>query len=62
MAVTQETLRRMIDEMGLVPVSDEEMERIVPMLDHFLEGVQKLRDLDLSEVPGAHVFRPEPER
>lgn len=61
MAVTKETLQRMVREMGMVPVSEEEIEVILPALNHFLEDIQKLRALDLSGVR-SHIFRAEPDR
>ena len=60
MAVTKETLKRMIDEMGLIPLSDEELDIILPEVQKMTESGQKLAEADLSPSRVSHVFRASP--
>ena len=60
MAVTKETLKRMIDEMGLIPLSDEELDVILPQVQSTVESGQKLAETDLSSSRVSHVFRASP--
>ncbi len=60
MAVTRETLKRMIDEMGLIPLSDEELDIILPEVQKMTESGQKLAEADLSSSRVSHVFRASP--
>ena len=60
MAVTRETLKRMIDEMGLIPLSDEELDIILPQVQSTVESGQKLAETDLSSSRVSHVFRASP--
>ena len=57
MAVTKETLKRMIDEMGLIPLSDEELDIILPEVQSMAEAGRKLSETDLSSSRVSHVFR-----
>ena len=60
MAITKETLKRMIDEMGLIPLSDEELDIILPQVQSTVESGQKLAETDLSSSRVSHVFRASP--
>ena len=60
MAVTKETLKRMIDEMGLIPLSDEELDIILPEVQSMAEAGRKLSETDLSSSRVSHVFRASP--
>ena len=60
MAVTKETLKRMIDEMGLIPLSDEELDIILPQVQSTVESGRKLAETDLSSSRVSHVFRASP--
>ena len=60
MAVTKETLKRMIDEMGLIPLSDEELAIILPQVQSTVDSGQKLAETDLSSSRVSHVFRASP--
>ena len=60
MAVTKETLKRMIDEMGLIPLSDEELDIILPQVQSTVDSGQKLAETDLSSSRVSHVFRASP--
>jgi hypothetical protein len=57
MAVTKETLRRMAEEFGMLPMSDEELEKALPTVQANVEVAVKLRELDLSQVFAARVVR-----
>ena len=60
MAVTKETLKRMIDEMDLIPLSDEELDIILPEVQNMTEAGRKLSETDLSSSRVSHVFRASP--
>ena len=60
MAVTKETLKRMIDDMGLIPLSDEELDIILPEVQSITEAGRKLSETDLSSSRVSHVFRASP--
>ncbi len=60
MAVTRETLKRMIDEMGLIPLSDKELDIILPQVQSTVESGQKLAETDLSSSRVSQVFRASP--
>ena len=60
MPVTKEFLKRMIEEMNLIPMSDEELEIILPKVQSTMDGMEQLSELDLSEVRIAQVFRADP--
>ena len=60
MAVTKETLKRMIDEMGLIPLSDEELDIILPEVQSVTDSGRKLSETDLSSNRVSHVFRASP--
>ncbi len=60
MAVTKETLKRMIDEMGLIPLSDEELDIILPEVQSVTDSGRKLSETDLSSSRVSHVFRASP--
>ena len=60
MAVTKETLKRMIDEMRLIPLSDEELDIILPEVQSVTDSGRKLSETDLSSSRVSHVFRASP--
>ena len=57
MALSNDTLKAMMRELQGFHLSDEELERIRPELDHYLAEVEKLRELDLSQVMSARLLR-----
>lgn len=57
MALSTETLKAMIRDYHGFQLSDEELERIRPELDHYLAEVEQLRELDLSNVVSARLLR-----
>jgi hypothetical protein len=60
MTVTKETLRRMITEFDLIPMSDQELDIILPELQQTGEDMKKLAKVDLSSTRISHVFRADP--
>jgi hypothetical protein len=60
MAVTKETLKRMIEEMNLIPMSDQELDIVLPEVQGMLEGMKQISELDLSSIRISHVFRADP--
>ena len=50
----------MIDEMGLIPLSDEELDIILPQVQSTVDSGQKLAETDLSSSRVSHVFRASP--
>ena len=57
MALSNETLKAMMRDYQGFPLSDDELERIRPELDNYLEAVEKLRELDLSAVFSSRLLR-----
>jgi Asp-tRNA(Asn)/Glu-tRNA(Gln) amidotransferase C subunit len=57
MAISKETLRKMLNEIGGVEMSETELEAALPTVQSYAELVDKLRQLDLSEVPAARLVR-----
>jgi len=39
MAVSKETLKRMVEEMNLIPLSDEELDQVVCEVQSWLDGM-----------------------
>ena len=60
MPVTKEFLKRMIEELDLIPMSDEELEIILPKVRTMMEGMEQLSKVDLSEIRTSLIFRAEP--
>ena len=56
MAITKETLQAMIREFHGIELSEEELEMIAPALDSYLAEVEKLRELDLSDVMSGRIL------
>ena len=48
MALSNETLKSMIRDYGGFNLSDEELDKVRPELDFYMEEVKKLEGLDLS--------------
>ena len=57
MAIEKETLKAMIRDYGGFEISDEELDLVRPALDNYLAEVEKLRDLDLSNVMSSRLLR-----
>ena len=57
MAVSVETLKAMIRDYGGFELTDEEFELIRPELESYLNEVEKLEELDLSDVLSGRLLR-----
>jgi len=60
MAVSKETLRSMVEEMNLIPLSDKELDLILPEVQELIDAMSELSDVDLVETRISHVFRADP--
>ena len=57
MPIAHETLQAMIRAYHGFEISDQELELVRPALDSYLAEVEKLRELDLSQVLSARLAR-----
>ena len=57
MTVSVETLKAMIRDYGGFELTDEEFELIRPELESYLNEVEKLEELDLSDVLSGRLLR-----
>ena len=57
MVLTRETLKAMIQEYQGFPLSDEELEQVLPELENYCRAVEQLRGLDLSAVFSGRLLR-----
>jgi hypothetical protein len=57
MALQTETLKAMLRDYDGIALSEAELELVRPELDNYVEEVEKLRELDLSEVLSARLLR-----
>lgn len=59
MPVTKEMLRAMLESLGGLDMSDEELKRAVPQVQIYADQSVKLQELDLSEVYSGRLLHPE---
>ena len=57
MAITKETLKAMIRDYHGFELSDDELELVLPELNNYLTEVEKLRELDLSDVKSGRLLK-----
>ena len=57
LAIEIETLKAMVRDYGGFKFSDEELERMAPALEQYLEEMDKLRELDLSDVMSVRLLK-----
>ena len=57
MPVSKETLKAMIREFNGFELSDAELDLIAPELNNYLAEVEKLRELDLSNVLSGRLLK-----
>ena len=57
MPVSKETLKAMIRDYQGLPISDEELDKILPEIENYLTAAAQLDDLDLSDVMSARLYR-----
>ena len=61
MPVSKETLKQMIEDFGLIPMSDEELEIVLPTVQSTVDGTKQVSsEVDLSTTRISHVFRAHP--
>jgi hypothetical protein len=59
MTISRDTLKAMVRDYGGFPPTDEELDLIQPELDNYLAQVEKLRELDLSDVMSSRLLHAE---
>ena len=57
MAISRETLKAIIRDYHGFEMSDEELDLVRPELESYMNEIEKLRDLDLSNVMSARLMR-----
>jgi hypothetical protein len=57
MAISKDTLKAMIRDYGGFPLTDAELDLIQSELDNYLAEVEKLRELDLSNMMSSRLLR-----
>jgi hypothetical protein len=57
MAISVDTLKAMIRDFHGLEMSDEELELALPAIEGYLAEVEKLKDLDLSNVLSSRLLR-----
>ena len=57
MAISKETLKAMIRDYHGFELSDSELDRIEPELESYMAEVERLRELDLSDVMPSRLLR-----
>lgn len=57
MTIPHETLQAMIRAYGGFALTDAELDRVAPELENYLQAVEKLRALDLSNVMSSRLLR-----
>jgi hypothetical protein len=55
--VSPETLRAILNDFGGIPMSDEELARVAPVVAAFVAEFSRLDELDLSDVDSALQMR-----
>jgi len=61
MSVSKETLRNMIRDLNLIPLSEEELDMLLPDVQANLITLERIRKLDLTGVPPARQMQPKKE-
>ena len=59
MPVTKEMLRAMLESLGGLDMTDEELEKAVPLVQIYADQSAKLQALDLSEVYSGRLLHPD---
>ena len=57
MTISKALLVKLIEEQGLIPMSDEELEIALPTIQSIAENMKEISEMDLSGVRTSHVFR-----
>jgi uncharacterized protein YqeY len=56
-AISKETLQRIIREYQGLELSDDELDQVLPEIVNYVAAVQELRDLDLSDVMSGRLLK-----
>ncbi len=57
MSISNETLKAMIRDFNGFELSDEELDLVRPELEYYLEELNKLEELDLSDVFSSRLLK-----
>ena len=57
MTISKALLVKLIEEKGLIPMSDEELEIALPTIQSIEDNMKEISEMDLSGVRTSHVFR-----
>ena len=57
MTPTLETLKAMIEEYQGIPLTDDELKRVLPEIEVYVRGAEQLRALDLAAVVSGRLVR-----
>ncbi|MCZ6614738.1 MAG: hypothetical protein O6920_03005 [Chloroflexi bacterium] len=61
MSVSKDTLKAMIRDLGGVPMTEEQLDIVLPAVQAHVEAMATLDEVDLSEVLPGHIFRIQPD-
>jgi hypothetical protein len=53
MKISPDTLRAMLNEFGGISMSDDELERVAPVVEAFVAEFSRLAELDLADIDSA---------
>ena len=53
MTISTDTLRAILNEFGGIPMSDDELANVTPVVEAFVAEFSRLNELDLSNVDSA---------
>ena len=53
MKINPATLKVMLEEFGGIPMTDEELERVAPVVEAFVAEFSRLAELDLGDIDSA---------
>ena len=57
MPMSKETLKAMIRDYQGLPISDEELDQVLPEIENYLAAAAQLAELDLSDVMSGRLYR-----
>lgn len=57
MPISKETLQAMIRDYQGLPISDEELDQVLPEIENYMAAAAQLRELDLSDVMSGRLYR-----
>lgn len=57
MPVSKETLKAIIRDYQGLPISDQELDRVLPEIENYLAAAAQLDELDLSDVMSARLYQ-----